>query len=194
MPAYDQIEADQDQTVEAYRDCWMQTLTGKKLYLLNPQPGQIDIEDIAGALSKMCRFNGHCREFYSVAEHSVLLASKAPLRYKLDALFHDASEAYIADIIRPLKPHMPGYYDKENTLMTVIAKKFGFQWPMCDEVKRLDVAILGTERNAIMFDTAEDAMMWGNTEPPLDVKIHCWAPKTAYIKFMSAYWRYKTRA
>ena len=88
---------------------WCQTFTGKKVDILCPTPEMVDIEDIAHALSMTCRFGGHCREFYSVAEHSVLVEQMG--RYSLHCsdpriimllLLHDAAEAYIGDIITPV--------------------------------------------------------------------------------------------
>jgi hypothetical protein len=184
------IEVQQDAEIGAYKDCWMQTYTGKKFHLLAPSQDEIDIEDIAGPLSKMCRYGGHTKFFYSVAEHSVLIARKAPTPYKLAALLHDASEAYIADIIRPLKPHMPGYYEKEDIVMEAIAKKFGFQYPMPLEIKALDIAILSDERDAVMAKTDDAPGLWGNTSPALGVKITGWAPKTAYLHFMNSFLKY----
>ena len=84
-------------TSTAADDGWMQTLTGKKFYPLNPTLDSIDIIDIAGALSKMCRFGGHCNKFYSISEHCWHLSYKASPPNRLAALMHDASEAYLVD-------------------------------------------------------------------------------------------------
>src|SRR5271156_4912831 len=80
---------------------WIQTFTGKKFYPFNPKPQDIDIRDIAHALSNICRFTGHTKRFYSVAEHSRNVAKLVPAHMKLQALLHDASEAYLCDIARP---------------------------------------------------------------------------------------------
>jgi len=81
---------------------WIETYTGKQFYPLDPYPEDIDVRDIAHALSNLCRFTGHCRAFYSVAEHSIYVSTHVPKTMALQALFHDAPEAYIADISGPL--------------------------------------------------------------------------------------------
>ena len=81
---------------------WLGTVTGKKINLLNPDPDQICLEDIALALEKMPRFNGHTTSNWSVLDHSLAVASLVTPEYKLQALLHDATEAYICDIPSPL--------------------------------------------------------------------------------------------
>jgi hypothetical protein len=83
------------------------TATGKKFWFDDPQPEQVCIEDIAWALSNLCRYTGHCRWFYSIAQHSVGASFIVPARFALEALLHDAAEAYITDLNAPLK-YMPG--------------------------------------------------------------------------------------
>ncbi len=82
---------------------WIQTYSGKAAHLLNPVPSEIDIEDIAHALSMICRFTGHVHTFYSVAQHSVLVAELLPESMQLQGLLHDGHEAFIGDISSPLK-------------------------------------------------------------------------------------------
>lgn len=103
---------------------WIETHTGIKFYPLDPRPEEIDIKDIAHALSMVCRFNGHCSKFFSVAEHSMSVVDLVEDQYKLQALLHDASEAYISDIARPIKRFLSNYVDIEKKLQDVIYKKF----------------------------------------------------------------------
>lgn len=84
-------------------DAWVQTYTGKRFVLASPDAAAVCIDDIAHSLSLQCRFNGHTREFYSVAQHSLLVASLLPGRAALYGLLHDASEAYTGDIVTPVK-------------------------------------------------------------------------------------------
>lgn len=166
---------------------WMQTYTGVEFYPLDPHPGDINIRDIAHALSMACRYGGHCKRFYSVAEHSVLMAEEAPENMKLSALMHDASEAYLSDVIRPLKPFLSGYGPIEDRLMGAIAERFCFEWPMPAEVKRLDNAILADEREQAMSRPPRD---WYLPEPPLGVTLRFWSPKEAELEFLHAFWKY----
>lgn len=167
--------------------CWMQTFSGGVFHPLNPKPNEIHIEDIAASLSKMCRFGGHCRIFYSVAEHCVHLAEVAPAPLKLTALLHDASEAYLVDIPRPIKPRLANYYDLEAGIMRVIADKYGIAWPLPQVVKDLDTAILSDEREQIMMPMDVEGRLWGNTLPKLNKRLHCWEPARASAAFMARF-------
>lgn len=137
---------------------WIQTRSGKKFYPLDPDPDAICIEDIASALSKICRYTGHVSRFYSVAEHSYWVSQRvAELAPGQDwmarwGLMHDATEAYIADVSRPLK-HLPAfeeYRKAEAHLQAVIAAKFGLPPGEPPLVKAVDTEMLGTEVAQLM--------------------------------------------
>lgn len=117
--------------VENKRGAFMSVYTGGKFYPLDPRPEEIHIEDIAHALSHQNRFNGHLRWPYTVAQHSVLCAKQARLRgeseeVQLYALLHDAAEAYIGDVIRPVKYYLEKYKEVEDKIMKTVARKYGF--------------------------------------------------------------------
>ena len=108
---------------------YITTVTGKHFYPLNPNPKDIDIEDIAQSLSLICRANGHFKHFYSVAQHSIACAEEAiergcSVEVILGCLLHDASEAYLCDVTRPVKKHIPQYLRAEEKLQAVIWKRF----------------------------------------------------------------------
>jgi hypothetical protein len=166
---------------------WMQTLSGLKFWPRAPRVEDIRIEDIAGALSKMCRYGGHCKKFYSVAEHCVLVARHAPDDLKLTALMHDASEAYLVDVPRPIKPFLPGYYDMEAKLMSVISERFGLIDPLPAEVKRLDNAILRDEREQNMASMDVAPEFWGDAIDGLGVELRFWQPEDAQTMFLHAF-------
>jgi uncharacterized protein len=112
---------------------WMQTFTGKAFVPLDPRPDLIDRRDIAHALSLLCRYGGHASRFYSVGEHSLLISRAlerdgAPLDVIRWGLMHDAAEAYLGDVIRPVKRSMPIYRDAEARLLEVIAAVFGLPY------------------------------------------------------------------
>ena len=92
----------------------MQTFTGRLFDPFNPDPALIDLRDIAHALGNICRFGGHSRRYYSVAEHSILVASLVPEPLRLPALLHDAAEAYLGDIITPIKRWTTIYVEAHN--------------------------------------------------------------------------------
>lgn len=140
------------------------TSTGKWFDVLKPDPSQIDLQDIASALSKLCRFGGHCRKFYSVAEHSILTSemmlqckSSDPLLIRW-ALLHDASEAYVVDIPRPAKRHLSEYIKIEDSIQRAIAERFGLPWPMPHEVHEVDNAVLALELRAYMPEQPEQLL------------------------------------
>src|SRR5580704_106133 len=107
------------------RGPWNETISGKQLFLLDPRPEDIDINDIAISLSNLCRFGGHVDYFWSVAAHSLLVAQLLPRPLKLAGLLHDAAEAYIVDIPRPLKLLLPQYMEIEHRIEAAIGAKFG---------------------------------------------------------------------
>lgn len=112
--------------------------SGMYVNVFDPNPDTINIEDIAIGLSRACRFVGQTKDVYTVAEHCIWVANIVPREQKLAGLLHDASEAYLSDIAKPIKEKLPDYNIIENRLMHCIAKKFGFQWPMTKEVKEAD--------------------------------------------------------
>lgn len=131
-------------------DC-IRTYTGKSVNVFNPTADMICIEDIAHALSNQCRFGGHVPEFYSVAQHSVLCTQLLPRSLELAGLLHDASEAYLMDIPSPLKKGLINYKEIEDKMMSVIAEKFGFEYPLPEKVKEVDKIVLEWEWSALML-------------------------------------------
>lgn len=123
----------------------MRTFSGRMVLPLNVRTGEIEIQDIAHALALTVRYGGHCPFFYSVAQHSLLVAQVLPDGLKLWGLLHDGAEAYLGDIIHPLKVHFKDYHLAEDVLMKRIAKKYGLCWPEPPEVKAADLAVGATE-------------------------------------------------
>lgn len=108
---------------------YITTYTGKYLNPINPDMNQVDIKDIAHALSMICRGNGHVKTFLSVGQHCIRAAKEAVARgyskrVVLACLLHDASECYMSDVPRPLKPAMTEYVQIENKLLDLIYEKF----------------------------------------------------------------------
>lgn len=163
---------------------WMQTYTGRMFWPMDPRPEEVNIADIAHALSMQCRYAGHCLRFYSVAEHCVLLSQAVAPEHALWALLHDASEAYLVDVPRPVKPFLAGYREAEARVMAVIAGNFGLSAEMPDEVKDADNRILEDERRQNMSDPPAE---W-RVGPPLGVTLQFWTPEVARRRFLEAYW------
>lgn len=172
---------------------WMQTHSGLAFWPLDPRADEIAIEDIAHGLSMQCRYGGHCLAFYSVAEHCVLMASKAPAGLELATLMHDGSEAYLADVIRPLKRHLANYKTIETEVERLIAQRFGLPFPMPPEVKRLDEAIVADEKEQAMAPAPLPWAEWDNATAPLGVTLQFWSPREAKRQFLAAFYRYGGR-
>lgn len=134
---------------------WIQTFTGKRFDLSNPQPEMVCINDIAHALANVCRFTGHCQGFYSVAQHSVFVARLVPQELRLQALLHDATEAYIADLSTPLKRMLPGYRDIEERVWAAVATHFGLPLEHAPQIKHADSVMLMMERRDLLGPPVE---------------------------------------
>lgn len=159
------------------RGDWMQTNSGRRFYPLDPRPHEIDREDIAHALSLLCRYGGHVDRFYSVAEHCILMSQAVAPEKALAALLHDATEAYVCDVPRPLKRQLPAYRDIEDRVWWAVAVHFGIDLALPGEVTEADNRILLTERAALM----RRAERWNIDDDftPLPVTIEAWSPAEA---------------
>ncbi len=129
---------------------YIKTVSGIDFTILDPQPEMIRIEDIAHALSKLCRYGGHCKEFYSVARHSIIMSYLVKPGFELEALLHDATEAFIGDCVTPLKKILPEFNVIEDNLYKIIANKYGLSYPMSEEVKNIDAKMIGYEWDYFM--------------------------------------------
>ena len=161
---------------------WIRTFSGKQVYPFDPDVSMIAIEDIGWALSCIPRFNGHTREPYSVAQHSVMVAMYSPKQHRLHALLHDASEAYLCDIPSPLKPYFAGYQAFEEKLQATIYKRFSLYPQIPEEVHDVDRKMLVTEMHTL-------------TKTPVDIKegyqlsIDCWTQGKSYLAFMLMFYQ-----
>lgn len=128
----------------------IRTVSGIYINVFEPKESYIDINDIAHALSCQPRFGGHLRYFYPVAMHSVCCSEFVEKGYELEALLHDASEAYLLDIPSPIKCRLSNYKEIEDNLMAIISKKFGFNYPLSQQVKDVDKKMLENEWDAMV--------------------------------------------
>lgn len=166
----------------ADRGDWMQTFTGHRFYPLDPRADEIDPDDIAHALSLLCRYGGHVDRFYSVAEHCVLMSEAVAPEHALAALLHDATEAYVVDVPRPLKRYLDRYHDIEDLAWMAIAERFGVSVTLPGEVVDADSRILLTERDALM----SRAERWSQDDiyVPLPVTVTGWPPEQAERRYL----------
>ena len=162
---------------------WILTHSGRHVELTEPDPKEITITDIAWGISRECRFAGQCLDFYSVAQHSVLASRIVPKEYALEALLHDASEAFIKDLPSPLKNLLPEYSRIERILERTIRRKFGLPEKTSHPVRLADRILLATEKRDLM---AHDPWTWPIIDgiDPLPDKIVPWSQDVAMKLFL----------
>lgn len=165
---------------------WIQTFTGRCFYVLDPNPADICIEDIVHALSMICRFGGHIRKFYSVAQHSVFVASNVAPQHRKWALLHDAAEAYVGDMTSPLKAEMAEFRFAEARVQAAIAIAFGLLGPMPPEIKVADKRAMETERLQLF---AGKVLKWESECDSFHVPLQALPPEKAKISFLKTWKR-----
>lgn len=164
---------------------WMQTAGGRQFWPLDPRAEEIFIDDVAHSLSNLCRYNGHSSMFYSVAEHSVLVSRVLEgTGLELVGLLHDATEAYVADVPRPLKRMLVGYADIEDGVWKAVAERFGLPAEMPAEVHTADNAVLLAEKIPLMGKVHEWDMPG---VVAADVTIRGLSPEDARREFMDRF-------
>jgi hypothetical protein len=167
------------------RGGWIRTYTGKKFYPLDPRPEEVDIYDIAHALSNLCRYGGHGDKFYSVAQHSVLVSEHSGAR--MWGLLHDAAEAYFCDMAYPVK-HSPTIHALikpiELKISRAIAAHFGLQWPEPASIKPIDNRICLDEKIALNLGSISPEH---ESLEPLGIGITPWPWELAEDKFLDRY-------
>jgi len=171
---------------------YLQTVSGRWVNPFDPDPEQLDAGDIARALANLCRFGGHSRSFYSVAQHSVIVSRLVEERTgdaeeAFAALMHDATEAYLGDMPHPLKHRSPlgaAYKAAEDHLEQALRDRFRIK-PDVPEIKRVDKALLAAERRAF----SAERWHWPELEgvEPLDLELAAWPPDEAARAFAERY-------
>jgi len=168
---------------------WIQTFSGRIFSFTDPQADQINIFDIAHALSQLCRYSGHSNQFYSVAQHSVLVSYHSR-NNPLWGLLHDGAEAYINDLSAPLKglPELSGFKFIEKRILAVIASKYGLDPEIPEDVKIADVRMLLTEKK-VLFNHQYKWDIENRFDPYCFSTVNngtqftCWDSDTSYVMF-----------
>lgn len=173
------------------RSSWLQTISGRRVSVLDPQPEEIFLEDIIPTIAKQCRFNGHCSEFYSVAQHCVLGAQFALFHWDNEEiarefLLHDATEAYMGDLIRPVKVMLPEFSKIEGGFWKAISAKFKIPEEHTEKCKLLDNIMVTWEKRDLLPNSEE----WPNL-PDISkynlLKIESWSWQDAIINYEHMY-------
>lgn len=170
---------------------YIQTYTGQKFYPFDPKIESISIIDIAHCLSNICRYAGHTKHFYSVAEHCVVMSELFPSFAKI-ALLHDAAEAYFGDLPRPIKEAIPEFKHYEHKLLAMIFKKFKMEFSGIELsiIEKMDVSLLAHEKHHPFLMKHENKISWGEIDSIQISEYHefeCWNPQEAEYKFLEAF-------
>ncbi len=159
----------------------IQTWSGLLFDITDPDPAQVDIRDIAHSLANQCRFNGHCQKFYSVAEHSVLVSRIVSAEFALEALLHDAAEAYVSDLPSPVKECLSGFSRFEENVHAVIAEKFGVPAEISSAVSDADRLAFAAEMEGLMKLVADPWHSVGGAD------LRCLPPERAKGLFLERF-------
>jgi hypothetical protein len=174
------------QTENEYSGHWITTFSGKRFHYLDPQQAEIDINDISHALSLTCRFGGHCNQFYSVAEHSVRVCNIFPSN-PLAGLLHDAHEAYLHDIPRPIKKDMPIYSQIADKIQKVIEMKYAVGSVKLKDLSIADDILLATEARDLLMNTKD----WQKLPFALSKKIVPMKMNEAEVEFLNKFYMHR---
>ena len=162
----------------------IQLASGSYFDYLDPWHSDFTIEDIAEGLSKLCRFNGHCRGFYSVAEHCVYVSHLVPKEDGKPGLLHDGTEAFTGDFPTPLKQLLPDFKRIEKNVEEAVLHRFGIEF-LPASVKIADRIMLATENQQLLSGDSWPVLQ--GVEPLKDFKIECMPPERAKEFFLSRF-------
>lgn len=164
------------------------TVSGRYFDFTKPEECPVTVDEIAHALSHLCRFTGHTRKFYSVAQHSVLVSRIVPQQLALHGLLHDAAEALLGDVSAPLKRLLPDYKALERRVESAVLAQFGLAADMPAAVKAADLILLATEQRDLM-PAHSDRWEWEDIGgiKPLPDSIIPWCPELAARRFLERF-------
>lgn len=166
---------------------YVSTYLGNRFFLTRPHIDDVAIEDIAHGLAYQCRFNGQTNAFYSVAQHSLMVMALVPESERLPALLHDAAEAYLGDMVKPLKNLFPEFSAIEARVMEIIGNRFGVDLTrLHPAIKQADLVALATEKRDLMPHSTEPWTYISGIEP-LPEKIVPLSPGDAKSAFLAAF-------
>ena len=167
---------DIDEVNQCTTDGCMITVSGKGVSLFDPEPGCIDINDIAHHLANICRWSGATGDFFSVAQHTVMGLAICERERRPQWLLHDAEEAYFGDVIPPVKNQFPELNAAMINMRKFIYKELGVEYIYDAEIKRVDGEMLKWDLDHLIGKNFRHAK--------------CWSPSEARSEFLHQYFMY----
>lgn len=166
-------------------DSYIRTFLGRRFDFDNHRHYNLNIEEIAHSLSQQCRWTGHTKKFYSVAQHCVLCAQNVSKEFEFEALMHDASEAFIGDVSSPLKKKLPDYKKISEPIERFICDYYLLPFPHSPEIKVIDNILMETEGRQLINGWKADENI-----QPLDMTIKPWSSEWAKAEFLYIAYKY----
>lgn len=165
-------------------------LSGVMFDYNDPSSCEVTVRDIAGALSKICRFAGHIHQFYSVAQHSVNVSLIVPPEHAFSGLMHDTAEAFTNDLPTPLKHTFPVFKELEHRIEAAMSARFGFVFPLSPQIKVADLQMLDLEKVYLKGDLSNWDCLDGIDTDAVEhlVDLSPWTPGMAEAAFLERYW------
>lgn len=161
---------------------WCTSYTGKRFYPADARPRDVDVRDVAHALSQVCRFGGHTPVPYSVAQHSVIVSYTCKPEHALIGLMHDAPEAYVGDLMSAVKKSVHGFREMEHDWAWAIGQALGIGLAIVElppDVIAADALVLTTERRDLMGHEPSGLVLEDKIEP--------WPATIAEYRFLQRY-------
>lgn len=174
-------------------DQWIGLLSGAQFNYNKPEESDVTLDDLASALSNICRFSGHLPQFYSVAQHLVNTSYLVPPAFAFDALMHDTAEAFTSDLPTPLKWALPIFKTLEIKIETAMADKFGFTYPYPAAIKWADTQMLLLEKIHVKLDDrvwpaySEEHVVGREFAESQGVDLKPWQPVRAKREFLERF-------
>lgn len=176
-------------------DQWISLLSGGRFNYNRPEESDVTIDDIASALSNVCRYSGHLPRFYSVAQHLVNTSRLVSPDNAFTALMHDTAEAFTNDLPTPLKWALPIFKELEVKIESAMGGKFGFEYPYPKEVKDADSTMLILEKRYIkndksvwpLYENIEKNVLKDKVRLLNLVDLDSWQPRRAKREFLKRY-------
>lgn len=186
------LESASCETAPGNRGHFMRTYSGRQFWPMDPRAEDMCIEDVAHHLSMQVRFNGATKDFYSVAEHCVIGSHLVLPEHAFEFLMHDAAEAWLGDLIRPMKNHsVLGYEYKrvESVVESKVKQRWGLRNVTPVEVKRIDQAMCAIELQQVFLHPPDgDLSVWRDIVASDCVPLQFWPWQEAERRFLARFY------